>query len=150
MVVRGRGRSVAAVADAGCGSATIGGRPGWIFDATCGGNVNIALPGLQRVGGFTKWASVDTSRSFHPPLFSPCAPPPPSLCRATLFQSAPCAFRATSAGGANHPCRRPHPPLAKAPTEFTPHLRAVLPIFFLFTARECTWGVAVAGNIGSA
>lgn len=39
----------------GGGSATAGGgRPGWIFDATCGGNVNIALPGLQRVGGFTK------------------------------------------------------------------------------------------------
>lgn len=45
----------AAAADIGGGSATIGGgRPGWIFDATCGGNVNIALPGLQRVGGFTK------------------------------------------------------------------------------------------------
>lgn len=60
MVVRGRGGSVAAAvaaaaADIGGGSATIGGgRPGWIFDATCGGNVNIALPGLQRVGGFTK------------------------------------------------------------------------------------------------
>jgi len=118
VVVRGRERSE----DARGSSATIGGgRPGWIFDATCGGNVNIALPGLQRVGGFTKWASVDTSRSFHPPLFPsrahPSCPVPPKPPFSSL-RPAPSVLPLPAAQ--TTPSCRPHPPLAKADSDGVP------------------------------